>query len=99
MAQAAQLTWKKHLAWSSNDPTHQELDQPISMSKLNQYITGASNKKAQGESQIPAEALKALSHDTDKPTLKSGTPSSSKYYTKKEIRTTQQTGEASASKT
>jgi hypothetical protein len=27
-------------------PTHKELDRPISRSKLNEYITGASNKKA-----------------------------------------------------
>jgi hypothetical protein len=31
------------------------------MSELNEYIKGASNEKAPGESQIPAEALKALS--------------------------------------
>jgi hypothetical protein len=58
------IDMEKALGMAKQRPTHQELDRPISMSELNEYIAGASNKKAPGESQIPAEALKALSHDT-----------------------------------
>jgi hypothetical protein len=36
-------------------PTHQELNRPISMSELNEYISRASNEKALGKSQIPAD--------------------------------------------
>jgi hypothetical protein len=60
------LDMEKSLSMVKQWPTHQELDQRISMSKLNEYIRGASNKKTPGESQIPAEALKAPSHDTKK---------------------------------
>jgi hypothetical protein len=35
-----------------------ELDQYISKCQPNEYIMGASNEKAPGEPQIPAEALK-----------------------------------------
>jgi hypothetical protein len=58
------IDMEKALGMVKQQLTHGELDRPISMSNLNEYITGASNEKAPGESQIPAEALKALSLDT-----------------------------------